>query len=66
MNKRRINDGFNSVKPVKLLNIGRTTVYRMFDRGELEKVRRLGRSVKVKLPDKLAVTYAEQIKALIN
>lgn len=49
----------------KLLDIGRTTVYRMFDRGELEKVE-LGRSVRVKLPDKLAVAYAEQIKALIN
>lgn len=49
----------------KLLDIGRTTVYRMFDRGELEKVS-LGRSVRVKLPENLTKAYAEQIKALIS
>lgn len=49
----------------KLLAIGRTTVYRMFDSGELERVE-FGRSVRVKLPDKLSQAYAEQIKALIN
>jgi excisionase family DNA binding protein len=47
----------------KLLNIGRTTVYRMFNRGELEKIE-VGRSARVKLPDHLAEAYAEQIKAL--
>lgn len=49
----------------KLLDIGRTTVYRMFDRGELERVE-FGRSVRVKLPENLSKAYAEQIKALIN
>lgn len=50
----------------KLLEIGRTTVYRMFDRGELEKVSLGPRSVRVKLPEDLSKVYAEQIKALIN
>ncbi|AXY57298.1 DNA-binding protein [Acinetobacter chinensis] len=49
----------------KLLDIGRTTVYRMFDRGELERIE-FGRSVRVKLPEKLSRAYAEQIKALMN
>ncbi|WP_336929949.1 helix-turn-helix domain-containing protein [Acinetobacter tandoii] len=48
----------------KLLQIGRTTVYRMFERGEIEKVE-IGRSVRVKLPPKLAEAYKEQIQALI-
>jgi excisionase family DNA binding protein len=48
-----------------LLKIGRTTIYRMFERGELERVE-FGRSVRVKLPDHLAKAYEEQIKALMN
>ena len=44
----------------KLLKIGRSTVYRMFERGELERVE----SVRVKLPKNLAEAYKEQIYAL--
>ena len=47
----------------KLLKIGRSTVYRMFKRGELERVE-FGRSVRVKLPKNLAEAYKEQIYAL--
>ncbi len=49
----------------KLLKIGRTTVYRMFDRDELEKIE-IGKSVRVKLPDHLAKAYEDQIKALMH
>jgi len=47
----------------KLLKIGRSTVYRMFERGEFERVE-FGRSVRVKLPKNLAEAYKEQIYAL--
>ena len=47
----------------KLLKIGRSTVYRMFERGELERVE-FGRSVRAKLPKNLAEPYKEQIYAL--
>ena len=49
----------------KLLNIGRTTVYRMFEREELKKIE-IGKSVRVKLPDHLAKAYEDQTKALIH
>lgn len=50
---------------LKLLRISRTTMYRMFDRGELNKIE-LGRSVRVELPEHLEKKYEKQIRALIN
>ena len=49
----------------KLLNMGRTRVYRVFEREELEKIE-IGKSVRVKLPDHLAKAYEDQIKALMH
>ena len=48
----------------KLLKIGRSTVYRMFERGELERVE-FGRPVRIKYTKILTEPYKEQIYALI-
>lgn len=48
---------------VAVLKLHRSTIYRMFETGELKKVK-LARSTRVELPEHLAKAYDEQIKAL--
>ncbi|MGL6034747.1 MAG: helix-turn-helix domain-containing protein [Acinetobacter johnsonii] len=48
---------------IKLLGVHRSTIYRMFETGDLKKVK-LARSTRVELPEHLAKAYDEQIKAL--
>ncbi len=50
---------------IELLQVSRTTIYRMFDRGELTKIE-VGRSVRIELPENLSKKYKEQIKALMT
>lgn len=51
---------------LKLLQISRTTLYRMFENGELKKVKlsKSARAIRVQLPTELEQQYSEQIKAL--
>lgn len=48
---------------IKLLGVHRSTIYRMFETGDLKKVK-LARSTRVELPEHLVKAYDEQIKAL--
>ena len=48
---------------IKLLGVHRLTIYRMFETGELNKVK-LARSTRVELPEHLEKAYEKQIKAL--
>ncbi len=48
---------------VKILKVHRSTIYRMFETGELIKIK-LARSTRVELPEHLEKAYEKQIKAL--
>ncbi|EOG4087979.1 helix-turn-helix domain-containing protein [Acinetobacter baumannii] len=48
---------------MQVTNLSKTTIYRMFDKGELKKVK-LGGSTRVELPNELYEKYKEKIQAL--
>lgn len=48
----------------RLLDVHRSTIYRLFDSGELTKVK-FGRSTRVQLPEHLERVYKDQIKKVI-
>lgn len=53
---------------LKLLQISRTTLYRMFENGELTKIKfgeNRRSSIRVKLSEELEKEYEKQIQALI-
>lgn len=48
-----------------ITNLSRATIYRMFESGELKKVK-LGNSTRVELPCDWQEQYKDKIQALIN
>ncbi|QIT17243.1 helix-turn-helix domain-containing protein [Acinetobacter pittii] len=49
---------------IQVTNLSKTTIYRMFDSGELKKVK-LGGSTRVELPKELYEKYKDKIQALL-
>ncbi|MBP4063469.1 helix-turn-helix domain-containing protein [Acinetobacter baumannii] len=50
---------------IQVTDLSKTTIYRMFDSGQLKKVK-LGGSTRVELPAELYEQYKEKIQALIK
>ncbi|WP_284087881.1 helix-turn-helix domain-containing protein [Acinetobacter pittii] len=50
---------------IQVTSLSKTTIYRMFDSGELKKVK-VGGSTRVELPKELYEKYKENIQALFK